>query len=83
MFAHASDASKVAFVWLVKQLQRWGYSMIDCQIHTEHLARFGARLVPREDFLDSLHAGLEDSESSRDIGQPSLWSFDRGFWPHV
>jgi leucyl/phenylalanyl-tRNA--protein transferase len=77
MFAHASDASKVAFVWLVRQLQRWGYSLIDCQIHTEHLARFGARMMPREDFLDALHAGLEES------GEPGPWSFDGGFWPQV
>lgn len=51
MFARASDASKVAFVTLVRQLQRWGVEMIDCQMATAHLASFGAREVPRREFL--------------------------------
>ena len=75
MFAHASDASKVAFVWLVRQLQQWGFSLIDCQIHTNHLARFGARDMPRDDFFSVLQAGLEDGPA------PGSWSFDAGFSP--
>ncbi len=42
MFTEVTDASKVAFVALVRQLQRWGYSLIDCQVYTEHLASLGA-----------------------------------------
>jgi len=55
MFARASDASKVAFVCLVRQLARWGVPLIDCQVATPHLARFGAKDTPRADFLRSLH----------------------------
>ena len=42
--AHALEdlfASKVAFVHAVRQLQRWGYRLVDCQVHTPHLDRFG------------------------------------------
>lgn len=54
MFAHAPDASKVAFVWLVRQLERWGVALIDCQIQTDHLERFGAEDLDRDAFLDAL-----------------------------
>jgi leucyl/phenylalanyl-tRNA--protein transferase len=59
MFARADDASKVAFVTLVEQLGRWGIDLIDCQVHTEHLARFGAVEWPRERFLARLATALE------------------------
>lgn len=51
MFARETDASKVAFVRLVPQLARWGYTLIDCQQYTAHLARFGAEEIPRSTFL--------------------------------
>ena len=51
MFAWADDASKIAFVTLVQQLHRWNIETIDCQVYTDHLARFGARAWPREDYL--------------------------------
>jgi leucyl/phenylalanyl-tRNA--protein transferase len=59
MFARAPDASKAAFVSLVRQLQRWGITLIDCQVATEHLERFGAREWPRETFLAALGTALE------------------------
>ena len=59
MFAHRSDASKVAFVRLVGQLTAWGFDMIDCQLRTEHLVRFGAEEIPRVDYLDRLEESLE------------------------
>jgi leucyl/phenylalanyl-tRNA---protein transferase len=59
MFAEAPDASKVAFVTLVEQLQRWGIELVDCQVHTEHLARFGAEEWPRERFLQALAEALQ------------------------
>jgi leucyl/phenylalanyl-tRNA--protein transferase len=58
MFTHRPDASKVAFVALVRQLERWGFELIDCQMHTEHLARFGARDWPRTRFLGHLRRAL-------------------------
>lgn len=50
MFATEPDASKIAFVELVGKLRAWGYALIDCQVHTEHLERFGARMFPLEEF---------------------------------
>ena len=50
MFAHASDASKIALARLVAHLGRLGVPLIDCQQQTEHLASFGARPVPRREF---------------------------------
>ena len=54
MFAREPDASKVAFVALVRQLVRWGFDLIDCQQHTQHLARFGAVLWTRSCYLEAL-----------------------------
>ena len=51
MFTRATDASKVALAHLARQLERWRFGMIDCQMQTEHLASLGARTVPRRDFL--------------------------------
>jgi leucyl/phenylalanyl-tRNA--protein transferase len=59
MFALAPDASKVAFVLLSEQLVSWGFTLIDCQVETEHLARFGAVPWPREQFLLALADGLK------------------------
>jgi leucyl/phenylalanyl-tRNA--protein transferase len=58
MFATAPDASKAAFVTLVAQLARWGFTLVDCQVHTEHLERFGARSIVREEFLHRLAEAL-------------------------
>jgi len=54
MFADVADASKIALAHLVRQLERWDYGMIDCQMTTEHLARFGAREIPRTEFIRKL-----------------------------
>ncbi|MDQ8033269.1 leucyl/phenylalanyl-tRNA--protein transferase [Bordetella genomosp. 1] len=51
MFAHATDASKIALAHLVAFLQRQGVAWIDCQQQTSHLASLGARPVPRSHFL--------------------------------
>ncbi len=59
MFAEAPDASKVAFVTLVRQFVRWGMELLDCQVHTEHLARFGAVLWPRDRYVEELATALE------------------------
>ncbi len=59
MFADRPDASKVAFVRSVEWLASRGVSLVDCQVHTEHLARFGARELARADFLRRLAAALE------------------------
>lgn len=54
MFSHMTDASKVALVRLARQLSAWGFRIIDCQVYTSHLARLGARLIPRASFVSQL-----------------------------
>jgi leucyl/phenylalanyl-tRNA--protein transferase len=58
MFAHATDASKIAFATLVRQLAAWGIELIDCQVYTEHLASLGAEELPRAEFLGALERAL-------------------------
>ena len=70
MFTRVSNASKVAFVTLVKHLRTLNFALIDCQITTGHLTRFGARQISRARYLDELDRALE---------APTLkgkWSFD-------
>ncbi len=59
MFARAPDASKIAFVTLVRQLAAWDIRLIDCQVHTDHLARFGAEEISRAVFLRALQRVLQ------------------------
>ena len=59
MFAKRHDASKVAFVTLVQQLKDWDFCLVDCQITTVHLKRFGAREVPRQEFMIRLREALK------------------------
>ncbi|MDB5807175.1 MAG: leucyl/phenylalanyl-tRNA--protein transferase [Betaproteobacteria bacterium] len=54
MFAHATDASKIAFSHLVHFLRAQGCGIIDCQMRTEHLASLGAREIPRAQFAACL-----------------------------
>lgn len=58
MFSKISDASKVAFVTLVEHLRTRSFHMIDCQVTTDHLKRFGAREIPRSDFLSQIKQSL-------------------------
>ena len=58
MFTKKSDASKVAFVMLVRQMMQWDIRLIDCQVTTQHLIQFGARNVPRKAFLKMLKEAL-------------------------
>jgi len=51
MFAHATDASKIAAAHLARFLEGQGFGMIDCQMNTPHLASLGAREIPRRDFI--------------------------------
>jgi len=59
MFHTVSDASKVAFVHLVRKLKEWDFDMIDCQQSTPHMARFGAVDIPRKEFLDKLKESIK------------------------
>ncbi|APX93942.1 leucyl/phenylalanyl-tRNA--protein transferase [Halomonas sp. 1513] len=54
MFSRERDASKVALVTLARHLEAHGGGLIDCQMHTAHLASLGARDIARDAFLDYL-----------------------------
>ncbi|MDX1454884.1 MAG: leucyl/phenylalanyl-tRNA--protein transferase [Gammaproteobacteria bacterium] len=57
MFSQATDASKAAFLLLVRELQARDFTLIDCQLDNPHLASLGCQLLPRAQFLARLHAG--------------------------
>ncbi|MFC1811622.1 leucyl/phenylalanyl-tRNA--protein transferase [Thermodesulfobacteriota bacterium] len=59
MFTRRSNASSVALVHLVQYLEELSFDMIDCQITTVHLHRFGARKISREQFLEQLDKSLQ------------------------
>jgi leucyl/phenylalanyl-tRNA--protein transferase len=70
MFSRQPDGSKIALVFLVRQLERWGFELIDCQLSTAHLVSLGAREIPRAEFLRHVE---------RLIGQPGVpapWVLD-------
>ncbi|WP_165250423.1 leucyl/phenylalanyl-tRNA--protein transferase [Paludisphaera soli] len=60
MFHTETDASKAALVALVERLEAEGVEMLDCQVKSEHLLRFGAREIPRDEFLARLERGFRD-----------------------
>lgn len=51
MFHTVSNASKVAFVWLIEKLKKENYQLLDCQVYNEHLAHLGAFEIDRSDFM--------------------------------
>ena len=62
MVSRATDASKVALAWLVARLKVGGFSLLDCQFMTEHLATLGAVEVSRDDYkalLGSAVSGID------------------------
>lgn len=69
MFSATSNASKIALAHLARQLGRWGFGMIDCQMYTTHLASLGAREIPRVEFI----ARLQDLIHCEPI---TRWQFD-------
>jgi leucyl/phenylalanyl-tRNA--protein transferase len=58
MFTRVSNASNIAIVKLTKYLSELSFDLIDCQVTTKHLIRFGAREIPRKLFLEQLEKSL-------------------------
>ncbi len=69
MFSRRPNASKIALAHLCRQLDIWGYDMIDCQMHTGHLASLGARLIPRTEFITRLQTYTRQTP-------PADWRFE-------
>lgn len=70
MFTRVDDASKIALVTLIRQLQAWNFRLMDCQQSSPHVMRFGAEEIPRSDFINQLTTAL----THPDRGGP--WVFD-------
>jgi len=68
MFSRATDASKVALAWLVARLRVGGFTLLDCQFMTSHLASLGATEIPRAAYSQLLGEALD-----RSAAPPSSW----------
>jgi len=72
MFHRRTDASKVALVALARQLQAWGFLVIDAQVSSDHVLRMGAVEIRRKEFMRLLDAALEAPT------RIETWSLDEG-----
>jgi leucyl/phenylalanyl-tRNA---protein transferase len=70
MVTRVPNASKVAFAHLVARLKAGGFSLLDCQFQTDHLASLGAIEIPRDDYVALLGAALGDSAGGLALGSP-------------
>lgn len=52
MFSKKSNASKIALIWLC---QNANITLIDCQVHSVHLEKMGAKMIERNEFMGYLH----------------------------
>ncbi len=77
MFSHADNASKIALVYLCGQLKSWGFRVIDCQMHTQHLASLGAKDVTRKQFERELPIKNPPPRT----GNPKPWVLSWGYSP--
>jgi leucyl/phenylalanyl-tRNA--protein transferase len=75
MFSTMNDASKVAMVYLVRELQKKDFRLIDCQVHSRHLQTLGAKPIPRKLFVNILE-NYCNQETSRDWPVESVASDD-------
>ncbi|RYY26873.1 MAG: leucyl/phenylalanyl-tRNA--protein transferase [Sphingomonadales bacterium] len=72
MVTRVRDASKVAFAHLVARLKAGGFTLLDCQFQTEHLASLGAVEMPRDDYVALLDAALGEGSAGLASGAPSV-----------
>jgi leucyl/phenylalanyl-tRNA--protein transferase len=76
MFAHRTDASKIALAALVAFCRAHAVELIDCQQNTAHLASFGAREIARADF----ERHVERAVAAADI---DAWTYDPRLWAEI
>jgi leucyl/phenylalanyl-tRNA--protein transferase len=60
MFSKVSDASKIAFAFLVDKLKEMDFHFIDAQVKTDHLLSLGAKEISREHFLNILNTAIDE-----------------------
>lgn len=75
MFAHTTDASKIALCALIGLCRHHGVTLIDCQQNTAHLASLGAREIPREAFIEHISTAQQE--------RPPAWHFDPVYWREI
>lgn len=68
MVSRATDASKVALAWLVARLKVGGFTLLDCQFQTDHLASLGAIEISRRDYLALLGDALGGTGGAAAVG---------------
>ena len=68
MVSRATDASKVALAWLVARLRVGGFTLLDCQFQTPHLASMGAVEIDRGDYVALLGGAIEGSLGGESVG---------------
>ena len=87
MVSRERDASKVAIAWLVARLKRGGFTLLDCQFMTAHLASLGAIEIARDDYLGLLSGALDGvvgagaGVSADGSGAGDFRALDRGLPP--
>ena len=60
MFSDLSNASRFAFIRYTDQLRQEGVELIDCQVYTEYLESFGAKMIPGKEFKKLLKLLIAD-----------------------
>jgi len=68
MFSRVTDASKVALAWLVARMKVGGFTLLDCQFMTAHLASLGAVSIPRKTYVTLLAAALGGGDGGAGTG---------------
>ncbi len=76
MFSRTPDASKVAFAHLVTQLKTWRFSLIDCQVGSNHMTSLGAEDISRTNFIGHLNQACQHSNLAPAQWKKRLSSFD-------
>ncbi len=88
MVSRETDASKVALAHLVVRLRAGGFTLLDCQFQTPHLASLGAVEISRAVYMAALERALSGADSSgasasERVSAPDFMAFDTGFAPDV
>ena len=70
MFTRVDNASKVALVFLIRQLRTWGFRLVDCQQSSPHVLRLGAEEIPRRLYIEQLASAVRQRD------RRGRWQFD-------
>lgn len=78
MFSRTTDASKVALAWLVARLRLGGYTLLDCQFMTDHLASMGAQEISARTYSGLLATAVSEAVPGLpDVGAGDFSALDR------